>query len=122
VGRSRIWQRQQYFDGDVIFERGEAALSAYIVEKGRVELSTLGDTGDKIVIQELGSNELFGEMALIDKGTRSATATAVTETTCKVLHQNDFNALLERTDTFLHKLLILLSKRMRRSNEVFLES
>jgi CRP/FNR family transcriptional regulator, cyclic AMP receptor protein len=62
--------------GDVIFREGDPATELLVVKSGTVEIR-LG----KHLLGTLGERSIFGEMALIDKGPRSATAAALTDAT-----------------------------------------
>ena len=58
---------------DVIFEEGSTGRELFVVLDGMVEIAKL-DGGSKTVIVTLGKGEFFGEMAVIDGSSRSATA------------------------------------------------
>ena len=58
---------------DVIFEEGSTGRELFVVLDGKVEIAKL-DGGSKTVIVTLGKGEFFGEMAVIDGSSRSATA------------------------------------------------
>ena len=62
--------------GDVIFREGDAAGEMYVIKTGTVEIRV----GNR-VLEKLGENTIFGEMALIDSSRRSADAVAVTDAT-----------------------------------------
>lgn len=62
-------------DQEVIFETGDAADSAYLVEGGKADVF-IGEEGNRVKVNELGKNDLFGEMALFLKSGRSATIVA----------------------------------------------
>ena len=65
----------QFFNGDIIFHEGDIAHKAYIIESGRVEISTK----DKGVLALLGIGQMFGEMGPMDGNPRNATARAIGE-------------------------------------------
>ena len=113
------WQLMKFPAGSTIFAMGEPATSAFIIESGKVELHVIKNN-EKHVLATIGRNELFGEMALLDKGNRSASAVAVEETSCKVLHQKDFDRVLNSTEMFLKQMILLLSKRLRDTNQIIL--
>ena len=119
-GSDRIWSRKSFPKGTVIFRQGDAASTAYLIEEGEVELF-VGDNDDRYVLDTLGPNGLFGELALIDKGLRSATAVAKSELTCLILHEQDLDRVLDRADPFLLKLMRVLSKRVRSTNKIAAE-
>ena len=61
--------------GDVIFEEGSSGRELFVVLEGKIEIAKISGAG-KTVIVTLGKGEFFGEMAVIDGSSRSATAIA----------------------------------------------
>lgn len=112
----RFQSRKTFPAGATIFSEGDYGRSAYLVERGQVAIYRGRGTG-RCALDTLGPNALFGEMALVDKGQRSATATAVEDTVCLVLSEEDLERALERADPFLRTLCLVLSKRLRSSND-----
>ncbi len=115
--RDKVFNRKNFSGGTVIFSAGDVARYAFLIEKGRVEIYD-DQNGDRHIIGIVGPNELFGEIALIDKGNRSASAQAMEDTQCLVLTDTDFDQILDRADPFLKKLIKLLTKRVRDTNEL----
>ena len=70
----------EYGVGDVIFEEGSTGRELFVVLDGKVEIAKI-DRGAKTVIVTLGKGEFFGEMAVIDGSSRSATAIAASPNT-----------------------------------------
>ncbi|MFM8799278.1 MAG: cyclic nucleotide-binding domain-containing protein, partial [Tagaea sp.] len=70
---SEALYRRRTVAGQSLFREGDAADAAYIVEQGSVEIYTEHD-GARTRLSVLGPGEIFGEMALIDDGPRSASA------------------------------------------------
>ena len=66
--------------GSVIFEAGDDGEEMFGIVEGRVELRVAGGR-----VFELGPDDCFGEMALVDRSPRSASAVALTDTTLAVL-------------------------------------
>ena len=62
--------------GEIIFSQGDQGDTMYIIQSGTVEISQ-DKNGKKVVLALLEKGDFFGEMALIDKHLRSATATAI---------------------------------------------
>ena len=80
---------QSFDKGETIFEAGDAAKYAYIIQAGAVSiLVTSGD--DKVVLDTLGAGEVFGEMALVDDEPRSAAAVVAESATCILITRADF--------------------------------
>ncbi len=98
--------------GTLIFREGEAGDCAYLIQRGRVEISVDGD--DSQVLAILREGELFGEMALIDGEPRSATARAVSECTLLPVTQTLIESKLKTADALTRVLLKLALGRLRR--------
>src|SRR5690606_39858394 len=70
--------RRHFRAGETIFAEGDPPTAAFLIESGRVQISTRRH-GDPQVVAELGPGELLGEMAVIDDAPRSASAFAITD-------------------------------------------
>jgi CRP/FNR family transcriptional regulator, cyclic AMP receptor protein len=107
----------EYGVGDVIFEEGSTGRELYVVLGGEVEIAKLNG-GGKTVIVTLGKGEFFGEMAVIDGSSRSATAIAATAGT-RVMQINHarFVYLVSQQPAFALMIMDALSKRLRASND-----
>jgi CRP-like cAMP-binding protein len=104
--------------GDVIFEEGSAGRELYVVLDGKVEIARVNGTA-KTVIVALGKGEFFGEMAVIDGSSRSATAIAA-EPGTRVMRINHarFVYLVSQQPAFALMIMDALSKRLRASNDL----
>jgi CRP-like cAMP-binding protein len=102
--------------GDVIFEEGSSGRELFVVLEGRVDIAKVNDTS-KTVIVTLGKGEFFGEMAVIDGSSRSATAIAAAPNT-RVMRINHarFVYLVSQQPAFALMIMDALSKRLRASN------
>jgi hypothetical protein len=103
--------------GDVIFEEGSTGRELFVVLDGEVEIAKIGSAG-KAVLVTLGKGEFFGEMAVIDGSSRSATAIAATAHT-RVMRINHarFVYLVSQQPAFALMVMDALSKRLRASND-----
>ena len=108
----------EYGIGDVIFEEGSTGRELYVVLDGEVEIAKLVG-GRKTVIITLGKGEFFGEMAVIDGSSRSATAIAAAPHT-RVMRINHarFVYLVSQQPAFALMIMDALSKRLRASNDI----
>jgi CRP/FNR family transcriptional regulator, cyclic AMP receptor protein len=104
--------------GDVIFEEGSSGRELFVVLDGQVEIAKVDGTR-KTVIVTLGKGEFFGEMAVIDGSSRSATAIAAAART-RVMRINHarFVYLVSQQPAFALMIMDALSKRLRVSNAV----
>ena len=103
---------------DVIFEEGSTGRELFVVLDGKVDIVKISGAG-KTVIVTLGKGEFFGEMAVIDGSSRSATAIAAAPNT-RVMRINHarFVYLVSQQPAFALMIMDALSKRLRASNAV----
>src|ERR1700709_1318458 len=110
----------EYDVADVIFEEGSTGRELYVVLDGKIDI--VKDTGStRTTIVTLGKGEFFGEMAVIDGSSRSATAIAAAPKT-RVMRINHarFVYLVSQQPAFALMIMDALSKRLRASNAVTL--
>ena len=94
--------------GEVVFELGDEGDAFYMVVRGGIRI-----TRGEIELAVLGSREGFGEMAILDRGTRSASATAAEETTLLRIDQNSFDRLVEQNPAVARGIYRVLTQRLR---------
>lgn len=94
--------------GDTLTREGRAGYEFFVVIDGWAEVSRKGKP-----VAELGPGDFFGELALLDRGLRDATVTAVTPMEVIVLAQGDFDAALEEAPRMTRKLLAGMARRLR---------
>jgi len=94
--------------GKVIMSAGAVGAFMYVVLEGHVAISV-----GKNVVERVGSGGMFGEMALVDRSARAASATA--ETDCKLLaiNRTDFLGLVKAKPAFGASLLKSIAVRMQ---------
>lgn len=86
---------------EVIFEQEDAGDKMYIIQNGQVEIQVKDHNGIISSVLIMGEGQVFGEMALLDQGLRSASATALTPaTTLYTISGAEFKALCQ-ADTAL---------------------
>jgi CRP/FNR family transcriptional regulator, cyclic AMP receptor protein len=95
--------------GERIFLEDDAGDCMYVVRTGRVDVITFGT-----VLETLGPGGIFGEMALIDAGARSAAALAGEATEVAVIDRTAFDAILREEPEFALAIMRLLAARIRR--------
>ncbi len=110
--------REVSFDaGQVIFGRGDEGRDVYLVADGRVRLSVLTAEGRELSFAHAERGSLFGEIAMIDGGARSADATAVTKTTAYALSRGAFQRLLEKDPGITRAMMGFLCQRIREADQ-----
>jgi len=105
---------QSYKAGGVIFREGDEAKELYVIKSGQIRIQIGNRT-----ITELGPNDIFGEMALIDSEPRSATVTAVTDVELVPVTEKQFLFLVSQTPFFALKVMRVLAQRLRATNKTF---
>lgn len=84
--------------GERLVRQGEATRGAFIIGSGVVEAQVAMPGGGMLTVAELRAGELFGEMALIERGVCSATVTARAEVRGWFVEREDFRALVASRD------------------------
>ena len=111
---------RQFEEGEVILREGEAGETAYIIERGRVEV-TKALEGRSIHLAYVGAGEVFGEMSMIDDRPRSATITAVEHTVVQEVHRERFYEGLQSHPEAALSLLKVLFERLREAQSTILQ-
>lgn len=93
---ANISKKEVYSNSALIFSQGTAGDKMYVVGQGQVEVQVRDSGGNTYAAVYLGEGQVFGEMALIDEGTRSASVLAVEDNTVLYsIPSEDFTALCE---------------------------
>lgn len=108
----RTFRRRQ-----VIVTEGEAGDAMFVVASGTVQAFTSGDDGGRLVLVTLGPPEVFGEIALLDGGLRSASIEASETTTLVILRRDTLLALLAGGRAIADAMLRYLGGMIRRLTE-----
>jgi CRP/FNR family transcriptional regulator, cyclic AMP receptor protein len=103
--------------GHVVFQEGEKGDRLFVVLDGKIKISRAAADGRENLLAVLGPGEMFGELSLFDPGPRTATATAITESTLASLDHDDLRPLLLAQPTVAAQFLRALAERLRRTNE-----
>ena len=102
----------------VIFHYGEPGDSMLIVRAGAAELSFKNDSGEKIVLEEVGPGDFFGELAFLDGGARSATVRVTEPMEALLMDRGDLEAFLKKHPAAAMDLLTALGRRLRKTSEM----
>jgi len=94
--------------GKVLIRQGELGDDLMVLVKGLVAVERDGEK-----INKLGPGEFFGEIALIERGPRTATVTAETPCRLLVLNHRSFHALMEEFPEVAASVLLTLAHRLR---------
>ena len=109
----QLGARYVRFDaGEKVFLQDEIGDAMYMVRAGRIDVITYG-----MVLENVRAGGIFGEMALIDEGVRSAAAIAAEPTEVVAIDKPTFLAIVRNDPQFALRVMNLLATRLRRMNK-----
>jgi len=111
-------RERRYRRGEAVFRQDDPGDCLHVVRDGRIRIILPSEDGDEVTIAVLGRGDFFGELALLDGGARSASAVAAEDTQTVVIGREDFLSWLAERPVAAAALLALLSRRLRRSDEL----
>jgi CRP-like cAMP-binding protein len=112
-----VTREKSYPKGSVILFEDDPGDSLFVVRSGRVKVVLVGEDGREVILGVLGVSEHFGELSLIDEQPRSAHVIAMEDTSLLVLRHDDFRRRVETSPQVAWRLLVELSRRLRRADE-----
>ena len=104
--------------GDTRFKAGEPGEALYVVRSGEIELFIKDTAGQRIALALVGPGEMFGELALLDQGPRTATAIAMSATELLELDRDDLLLLFQRSPAAALRLLAAMGRMTRKADEL----
>jgi CRP-like cAMP-binding protein len=124
---ARVSEERKYRRGEAVFTEHSSGAQVYIIQKGKVciELGLKGKP-NTATIQRLGVGQIFGELALVDK--RSRSATAMCEDDCEIItiDRDKLDELFEQDSRLgyvvMRNLAQLLAERLRRTDLMLVAS
>jgi hypothetical protein len=109
---ARIATERYVEASEAVFTQGDRGDALYFIVDGTVKI-----VRDDRVIAEMGTQEVFGEMALLDASPRSATALAVTPATLLRIGQDEFAFILRERPEVAAGVLRVLTRRLRAAHD-----
>jgi CRP/FNR family transcriptional regulator, cyclic AMP receptor protein len=117
--RARI---RQLAKGDLLFAEGEESSELYVVQDGRIAISTRSSDGRESMVAVMENGGLFGEMGLFDGGPRSAEARALVDSTLIEVGFDDVRAAIQQRPEVLWVIVRLLAQRIRATDEALADA
>lgn len=115
----QIASYETFLNGQVIFQEGTHGDWIYVIEEGSVEISKKVK-GHRVVIEVLSRGEIFGELAFIAKMPRTATATAIGETTVGIIDRDYFDNEFNKLPADFRQIFNTVAMRLRKTTEAIL--
>lgn len=107
----------QYDAGQIVFGRGDPGRDIYLVANGRVRLSVLTPEGRELSFAHAEPGQIFGEIAVLDGGLRTADATAVSKVVAQTLSKGALMRLIEARATVREAVIRFLCNRLREADQ-----
>ncbi len=101
--------------GATLFTSGDPGDSMYIVIRGEVEVFFRNATGQRIALEVATAGHFIGEISLLDGGSRTASAVAVSDVDMIVVDRGDLDEFLRACPAAALDLLSATGKRLRES-------
>lgn len=110
-------KQRSFTAGQTIFYQGDPGHAAYIIKSGQVRIYVHGEDGQEISVIIYGPGDLFGEMSLLDRQPRSATAVAMEDSRLLVISEDDLYRHLRQSHQLALNLMLALSTRLRETTQ-----
>ena len=114
AGRMR---RVEFTPDQMIFSRGDPGREIYLVLEGRIRLSILSSDGRELSFAHAGPGSIFGEIATLDGGERTAGATAISSVRAMALPQRALTELIEGNAKLANAAIRFLCARLRETDQ-----
>lgn len=112
-----ILSEKTYKDGEIIFHKDDPGSSLFILKSGLVKISINDKKGNEYILKIMYPFDFFGEMALLDGQSRSATVTSLEISTALIIKREHFISLIEKHPQIALSIMAVLSRRLRKTDE-----
>jgi CRP-like cAMP-binding protein len=109
---ARLFKERRFAEGETVVKEGSGGAAFFLIESGKAKVRVRGKERGT-----LGAGDYFGEIALIDEGSRMATVTAESDLACYGLTLWDFRPLVRENGKIGWKLLQSLAKKLREAQQ-----
>jgi CRP/FNR family transcriptional regulator, cyclic AMP receptor protein len=108
---------RSYPRGVRVFHEGDTSDACYIVRSGDLRVTREHSDGRAIALATLATGDIFGELAMLDGGARSASVETLADSELLALPAGDMRRLLTDHPNIAVKLIVALVRRLRETNE-----
>lgn len=108
---------RRFTAGQYVFYQGDPGHAMYVIAEGRAHVELSSGEGDTVILAMLEPGDVFGELALIDGGSRSASVIAVENVELLMVNRASLLDLLVRQPALLRGLLGSLGLLIRRLSD-----
>lgn len=100
-----------------VFHEGDHSDTCYIVRTGDLRVTREHSDGRAIALATLGPGDIFGELAMLDGGSRSASVETLTDAELLALPASDVRRVIAGHGDIAAKLIVAITRRLRETNE-----
>jgi CRP-like cAMP-binding protein len=122
---SSLFKERKLEKGKTVFVEQMPGESLYLISEGSVRITKLIAEGDEKTLVTLSPGDVFGEMAILDGSSRSATARVETDTVLLSVSKSDFEKLCKSHPgvalKIMRNIICVFSKRIRENNDDYRE-
>src|SRR3954447_9722595 len=114
---SRVAVPRSFPRGVRVFHEGDSSDACYIVRSGDLRVTREHSDGRAIALATLCPGAIFGELAMLDGGTRSASVETLTDCELLALPAPDMRRVVADNGEIAAKLIVAVTRRLRDTNE-----
>ena len=103
---------------ELLFSKGDRGDRLYLVTAGMIRVGVVSADGREVSYGLIGPGHLFGEIAVLDNGPRTADASALDPSELLAFERRDVLALLEQTPECALRLISILCQRIRHADQL----
>lgn len=118
-----LFAEKELGEGTTVFVENMPGESLYLIRQGTIQISKMIAEGQERTLVVLGPEEVFGEMAILDGATRSATARVAERASLLSVRKSDFEALCEKNPRtglrLMRNIARVFCQRVRENSEEY---
>ena len=114
---AEVLEESHHETGAILFDFGDPGDCMYVVCSGAVELSATDKLGQKIVLTLCERGDMFGELSLLDMGTRTARAAVTEAAELLALDRDQLRDFFRRKPDAALDMMTVMGRRMRATTE-----
>jgi CRP/FNR family cyclic AMP-dependent transcriptional regulator len=101
-----------------IYKIGEPGRYAYVMISGRVQVTTVDQSHQEVLVDEPGHGDFFGFASMLENTPHQTTALAMDETSCLEVSRDDIAALLQQKPMAGMDMLTVVSRQFHASQQL----
>ena len=105
--------KRAYSKNTILISKGDKSDQLFVVLKGKLKVAITDASGKEIIMSFLGAGDYFGEMAMIDGESRSATIMTTQASEVVTISRDDFHRTLLSSPDLMFELLKVLARKVR---------